>query len=93
VLVNLCVAVVVTLIGLAVHSHALIYLYTLAVFMPSLGVAVRRLHDIDRSGWWVLISLVPIIGPIILIVLAATKGTSGENRFGMDPLQSGLVAA
>jgi uncharacterized membrane protein YhaH (DUF805 family) len=58
----------------------------LALLLPSLAVAVRRLHDIDRSGWWVLLWLVIIIGWIILIIWHCTKGTAGPNRFGPDPL-------
>jgi uncharacterized membrane protein YhaH (DUF805 family) len=58
----------------------------LAMLLPSLSVAVRRLHDIDRSGWWVLLWLIPIIGWIILIIWYCTKGTPGPNRFGPDPL-------
>lgn len=61
-------------------------LFGLAVFLPGLAVAVRRLHDLDKSGWWVLIWLIPIIGWIILIVWYATEGTRGPNRFGADPL-------
>ena len=58
---------------------------SLGLFLPSLAVAVRRLHDIDRTGWWVLIAFT-IIGIILLIVWDCTKGTSGPNRFGADPL-------
>lgn len=61
---------------------------TLAMLLPSLGVAVRRLHDTNRSGWWILIILVPLIGMIWIIVLLCLKGTSGQNRFGEDPLES-----
>ncbi|WP_421701698.1 DUF805 domain-containing protein [Aliiroseovarius sp.] len=61
-------------------------LFSLAVFLPSISVAVRRLHDTDRSGWWWWLILVPIIGIIVLIVWYATRGTSGSNRFGEDPL-------
>ena len=60
-------------------------LYSLGVFLPSIAVGIRRLHDIGKSGWWLLISLVPIIGGIWLIVLLATEGTSGENSYGSDP--------
>ena len=59
---------------------------TLILLLPGLAVSVRRLHDIGRSGWWVLISLVPVIGWILLIVWAATKGEPTENRFGQPPL-------
>ncbi len=61
-------------------------IFGLATFLPGISVAVRRLHDTDRSGWWYWIILVPIIGFILLIVWFATKGTHGENRFGQDPL-------
>ncbi len=59
--------------------------YGLAVFVPSLAVAIRRLHDVGKSGWYYLLVLIPIIGPIWLIVLFATKGHQGENRYGLDP--------
>lgn len=57
----------------------------LAYLLPLLAVIVRRLHDTDNSGWWLLIGIVPFIGGIILLVFAAIKGTSGPNRFGPDP--------
>ncbi len=61
-------------------------LFGLATFLPALGLTVRRLHDTDRSGWWLLVSLVPFIGAIVLIVFAASIGTRGDNRYGPDPL-------
>jgi uncharacterized membrane protein YhaH (DUF805 family) len=54
----------------------------LALFLPNWAVAVRRLHDTDRSGWWYLIIVIPLIGWIILIIFLASAGTSGVNRFG-----------
>lgn len=60
-------------------------LYALATLLPSLGVCVRRLHDTDKSGWWVLIGLVPLIGAIVLLVFMVMEGTRGDNRFGADP--------
>ena len=63
-------------------------LWSLAVLLPSLAVGARRLHDIDRSGWWLLIGFIPLIGLIVLIVFFATRGTAGPNRFGTDPLQA-----
>jgi uncharacterized membrane protein YhaH (DUF805 family) len=60
-------------------------LYALAVLLPSLGVAVRRLHDTDRSGWWLLIALIPLIGGIVLLVFFVLEGTRGPNRHGPDP--------
>jgi uncharacterized membrane protein YhaH (DUF805 family) len=67
-------------------------IYGLAIIIPSIAVSVRRLHDIDRTGWWLLISLVPVIGTIVLLVFAALEGTPGENRFGPNPKASGRVA-
>jgi uncharacterized membrane protein YhaH (DUF805 family) len=61
-------------------------LASLAIFLPTLGIAVRRLHDLDRSGWWVLLSLILVIGWIVLIVWYCKRGTAGPNRFGPDPL-------
>ena len=61
-------------------------LWSLAVLLPSLAVGARRLHDIDRAGWWLLIGFIPLIGWLILIYWFATKGTLGANRFGPDPL-------
>ncbi|MEZ4615064.1 MAG: DUF805 domain-containing protein [Caldilineaceae bacterium] len=60
-------------------------IYSLLVLLPSLSLSIRRLHDTGRSGWWILISLVPIIGPIVYIVFAATEGDAGTNQFGPSP--------
>jgi uncharacterized membrane protein YhaH (DUF805 family) len=59
----------------------------LAMFLPGLSVAVRRLHDVDRTGWWVLLALIPVVGLIVLIIWGCTRGTVGPNRFGPDPLE------
>ena len=60
-------------------------LYLLATFIPGLAVGVRRLHDVDRSGWWLLLAIIPLVGAIVLFVWAVTDGTRGSNRFGDDP--------
>ena len=60
-------------------------LYSLAVLVPSLAVTVRRLHDTDRSGWWLLIGLVPLIGAIVLLVFMLLDGTPCDNRHGASP--------
>src|SRR5687768_3369411 len=57
----------------------------LAVLIPSIAVTVRRLHDTNRSGWWYLISFIPLIGALVLIVFLVLPGTPGANRFGPDP--------
>ena len=56
-----------------------------ALFIPSLAVAIRRLHDIGKSGWYYLLVLIPIIGAIWLIVLFVTEGEQGENQYGPNP--------
>jgi uncharacterized membrane protein YhaH (DUF805 family) len=60
-------------------------LFSLGMFIPSLAVSVRRLHDTDRSGWWFLIGLVPLIGSIVLLVFFVQDSQPGENRFGPNP--------
>lgn len=59
----------------------------LGLLVPSIAVGIRRLHDTDRSGWWLLIALVPIVGSIVLLVFMVLEGTRGSNRFGPDPLE------
>ncbi len=71
----------------------IVVLYILASVVPSLAVTVRRLHDVDRSGWWYFIGFVPIIGGIWFLVLACTDGTSGPNQYGPDPKAADLIPA
>jgi uncharacterized membrane protein YhaH (DUF805 family) len=58
-------------------------IYSLAVLIPGLAVGVRRLHDTNRSGWWLLIALIPIAGIIVLIVFWASDATPGPNQYGV----------
>lgn len=60
-------------------------IFSLATIVPSLAVGVRRLHDTDRSGWWILIGLIPLIGAIVLLVFYVQDGTPGTNKFGPSP--------
>nr|WP_315428004.1 DUF805 domain-containing protein [uncultured Albidiferax sp.] len=57
----------------------------LGLLLPSLAVGVRRLHDIDRSGWWLLIAVVPVVGAIVLLVFSLKDSQPGSNRFGPNP--------
>lgn len=66
-------------------------LVSLALFLPQLAVGVRRLHDTGRSGWWLLIALVPMVGLIVLLVFMVLPGEAGANDYGPDPLQEGAV--
>ena len=92
-LISILLGIVDAAVALAAGVPIIGLVYALAVLLPALAVTVRRLHDTDRSGWWVLISVVPLIGPIVLIVFAATEGTRGPNRFGDDPVQDGAPVA
>ena len=60
-------------------------IYSLAVLLPTLAVAIRRLHDTNRSGWWLLLAFIPLIGIIALIVFFCLEGEKNDNRFGLDP--------
>lgn len=65
-------------------GYSLYLIYALAVIVPGLAVLVRRLHDVGKSGWWILISLIPIIGAIWLLVLLVTDSVE-ENQYGKYP--------
>ena len=58
------------------------------IFVPYLAVAVRRLHDTNHSGWWVLMKIIPIVGWIVIFIFLVSDGTPGDNRFGSDPKAS-----
>jgi uncharacterized membrane protein YhaH (DUF805 family) len=60
-------------------------IYVLAIIIPSIAVTVRRLHDTDRSGWWFLLSFVPLIGGLVLLVFEVLDSTPGANRYGPNP--------
>ena len=58
----------------------------ISLLLPIISVTIRRLHDTDRSGWWLLLVLVPVIGTVVLLIFMCLRGTSGPNRFGPDLL-------
>lgn len=63
-------------------------IYSLAVLLPGIGVSIRRLHDTDRSGWWLLLVFIPIVGGLVLLVFMILDGTPGTNRFGPNPKEA-----
>ncbi|MBA5628744.1 DUF805 domain-containing protein [Moheibacter sp. BDHS18] len=65
--------------------YGILMIYGLATFIPSLAVAVRRLHDIGKSGWYLLFYLIPLVGPILLLVWFFTEGEGNTNQWGPDP--------
>lgn len=68
---------------------ALIGIFYLVIIIPQLSLSVRRLHDSDKSGWWLLLSIVPL-GSLVLIVFYCLEGTQGDNKFGPDPYNRGV---
>jgi uncharacterized membrane protein YhaH (DUF805 family) len=61
----------------------------LALIAPTVAVGVRRLHDTGRSGWWLLLPFLPLLGTLVLLVFLALPGTRGPNRYGLDPKGDG----
>ncbi|GGP39728.1 MULTISPECIES: DUF805 domain-containing protein [Streptomyces] len=84
-LINFVISLVLTIIGSAIGAEFISYIYTVAVIIPALAVGVRRLHDTGRSGWWLLIALVPLVGAIVLIVFLASEGKPETNEYGVNP--------
>lgn len=73
-------------VSVSVDAGPLMAIFMLAILLPSIALNVRRLHDTDRSGWWLLVGFVPLIGTLVLLYFYLCKGTAGANRFGPDPL-------
>ncbi len=73
---------------LSVVGFVIYGIIALALVVPGLGVSVRRLHDTGRSGWWLLISLVPVVGAIAMIYFLVSDGHRGQNQYGPDPKAS-----
>ncbi len=80
--VSLLIALALGIVDAMIGSKILGILYLLAVFVPSLSVSVRRLHDTNRSGWWMLIGLVPFIGVIVLLIFTLQKSWNEGNQYG-----------
>ncbi|MDF2838334.1 MAG: yhaI [Evtepia sp.] len=84
-LVNFLIGIVFSILyAISEMFYILWGIYCLAILVPSLAVGVRRLHDIDKNGLWILLSFIPIAN-IVLLVLYCMDGTPGENRFGPNP--------
>src|ERR687885_610071 len=99
-LINIVVSVVLitidNLIGTFSHQAGvgvLQGLYSLAVLIPSIAVTVRRLHDTGRTGWWILIGLIPFIGGIILLIFMVLDSEPGTNQYGPNPKAEGYSLA
>jgi len=87
ILVSIAIGIIGTIIGdsRGLISVSLSGLYALFIFLPSLAVTVRRLHDTNRSGWWILIPLVPFFGAIILFIFTVLDSDPNTNTYGPNP--------
>jgi len=68
------------------------WLFSLAILLPSIAVAVRRMHDLNKSGWWVLIAFIPILGILLILYWFVQRGTVGGNQYGPDPFGGSQAA-
>ncbi|MCD9903266.1 MULTISPECIES: DUF805 domain-containing protein [Streptomyces] len=84
-LISFVISLVLSIIGGLIGADFLSYIYAVAILIPTLAVGVRRLHDTSRSGWWLLIGLIPLVGFIILIVFLASEGKQEPNQYGTNP--------
>jgi uncharacterized membrane protein YhaH (DUF805 family) len=85
-LINIIIYIVLSIIDWLIGTVGiLVGLYGLAILIPGIAVTVRRLHDTDRSGWWILIGLVPFIGAIVLLIFMVLEGKPGSNQYGPNP--------
>ena len=93
VLFNFIFSLAASLIGILTFGilYVVSILYGLAVFVPSLAVGVRRLHDVGKSGWYYFIILIPIAGPIWFLVLMCTDSQPGDNQYGPNPKKQQLA--
>lgn len=83
---NLIIAVVLAIIEGVIGSPGIVgMIYSLAVLVPSIAVGIRRLHDTGRTGWWLLIALIPLIGAIVLIIFTVQDSNEGDNAYGPNP--------
>ena len=87
-------SIVANIIDAAIGVTIVSIIVALGLFLPGLAVAFRRLHDTDRSGWWILIGLIPLIGFIVLLIFFVQKSDPADNQYGPPPAdQGGAVAA
>jgi uncharacterized membrane protein YhaH (DUF805 family) len=85
-LINAVITILIMIIEGVVGSPSILgTIYGLAVLLPAIAVSVRRLHDTDRTGWWLLIALIPIIGAIVVLVFMVLDSQEGENQYGPNP--------
>lgn len=81
---SVIISVILSIIGAIIHTSFLSYIYSLVALVPSIAAGVRRLHDTNRSGWFILLGLIPLVG-LVLIYFYVLEGDRANNQFGPDP--------
>ena len=89
VLFQILVSIIASILGAMIHPA--VSIVSLALILPGLGVSVRRLHDVGRSGWWLFICLIPLVGPLLLLYWNVQPGQPGSNPFGEPPVSASLA--
>lgn len=93
ILINILISAALVAVDTAIGSRLPDVLYGLAMIVPSLAAGCRRLHDTDRTGWWQLLAIIPVLGWLALAVLEALDGDHGANQHGPDPRRSAFHGA
>ena len=84
----ICFGISVALFGGFGMLFIVVYvIYAFGILLPNIGVLVRRLHDVNKSGWFYFVALIPLVGAIWLLVMLFTEGDQGQNDYGADPKQ------
>lgn len=90
VLFGILVAIAANIVDAIIGSQIFSIVVSLGLLLPNLSVSIRRLHDTDRTGWWILIALIPLIGLIVLLIFYLQKSDPGDNSYG-PPMAEGLA--
>ena len=90
-LINCVISIVIGIVGSMIGLKWISYVYSIFLFVPSLAVSVRRLHDTGRSGWWLLLALIPVLGWLVLLFFYFQDSQPGDNEYGSNP-KTGIAA-
>jgi len=88
VLINFIISVILGIIGGLIKFSLLGTIFMIAVLLPSIAIGIRRLHDVGKSGWWLLIAFVPVVGGLYLLYLAVLDSDPGDNEYGPNPKEA-----
>ena len=101
VLFNIIVEIILSAIGAIlvyvlknqIISFSLLSLYSLIIFIPGLALTIRRLHDTGKSGWYILVALIPIVGGIIVLYFLVQDSQQEQNEYGISPKYGGIITS